>query len=257
MAEPIKMEFAVQMTCQSCVEAVRKSLSSVEGVQIVDINLENEHVVVESSLSSAKVKELIEQTGRPAVLKGMGSLFADTSESSGGQTTAAVAILEAGSDLIKGVARFVQKNNSTCIIEGTVDGLNPGKHALCIHECGDISQGCQSCGDVFLGLSQKLSEKPAGELGDIIATETGRTEFRIETGQVKVWDIIGRSMLVHSLDTSQVHRNTPNDNRLVCGIIARSAGIFQNTKKICSCDGVTIWDERNKPVAGAGRQSKV
>lgn len=31
--------------------------------------------------------------------------------------------------------------------------------------------------------------------------------------------------------------------RLMCGIIARSAGLFQNTKKVCTCDGVTIWDE--------------
>lgn len=32
--------------------------------------------------------------------------------------------------------------------------------------------------------------------------------------------------------------------RLACGIIARSSSLFQNTKKICACDGLTIWDER-------------
>lgn len=31
--------------------------------------------------------------------------------------------------------------------------------------------------------------------------------------------------------------------RLLCGIIARSAGLFQNTKKVCTCDGVTLWEE--------------
>ena len=41
---------------------------------------------------------------------------------------------------------------------------------------------------------------------------------------------------------------------LACGIIARSAGLGENLKKICACDGVTIWDERNKPLAGPGRQ---
>lgn len=41
--------------------------------------------------------------------------------------------------------------------------------------------------------------------------------------------------------------------RLACGIIARSAGIFQNFKRICACDGVTIWDEREKPLAGGSR----
>lgn len=28
-----------------------------------------------------------------------------------------------------------------------------------------------------------------------------------------------------------------------CAIIARSAGIFQNKKKFCTCDGVSQWDE--------------
>lgn len=44
--------------------------------------------------------------------------------------------------------------------------------------------------------------------------------------------------------------------RLVCGIIARSAGLFENTKKICACDGVTQWDERDVPIAGSERQQK-
>ena len=44
---------------------------------------------------------------------------------------------------------------------------------------------------------------------------------------------------------------------LSCGIIARSAGIFENAKRICACDGVTLWDERNKPLVGPGRQNKL
>lgn len=44
--------------------------------------------------------------------------------------------------------------------------------------------------------------------------------------------------------------------RIVCGIIARSSGLFENNKKICACDGVTLWEERNVPLAGPGRQEK-
>ena len=29
-----------------------------------------------------------------------------------------------------------------------------------------------------------------------------------------------------------------------CGIIARSAGLFQNKKTVCTCSGKTIWEER-------------
>ncbi len=32
--------------------------------------------------------------------------------------------------------------------------------------------------------------------------------------------------------------------RLACGVIARSAGLFENMKKICSCSGKTLWEER-------------
>lgn len=42
--------------------------------------------------------------------------------------------------------------------------------------------------------------------------------------------------------------------RLACGIIARSSGLFQNPKQICTCDGLTIWEERGRPIAGEGRK---
>ena len=41
--------------------------------------------------------------------------------------------------------------------------------------------------------------------------------------------------------------------RLACGIIARSAGLFENSKKICACDGLTLWDEKNAPLSGSKR----
>ena len=44
----------------------------------------------------------------------------------------------------QGVIRMVQTDDvsSTCVIEGTVDGLSPGLHRLAIHQYGDISEGC-------------------------------------------------------------------------------------------------------------------
>ena len=36
-----------------------------------------------------------------------------------------------------------------CVIEGTVDGLEPGEHGLAVHETGDISQGCHTVGDHY------------------------------------------------------------------------------------------------------------
>ena len=59
---------------------------------------------------------------------------------------AAVAMLGSASvcgfGTVKGVIRFLQTDENTCLVEGTLDGLTPGLHGLHVHECGDISQGC-------------------------------------------------------------------------------------------------------------------
>ncbi|KAL1450817.1 hypothetical protein WDU94_003136 [Cyamophila willieti] len=56
--------------------------------------------------------------------------------------------------------------------------------------------------------------------------------------------IIGRSIVIED-DASK---------KLACAVIARSAGVSENKKSICACDGVTIWEERDRPLAGPGRR---
>ncbi|PNI93549.1 CCS isoform 3 [Pan troglodytes] len=135
------LEFAVQMTCQSCVDAVRKSLQGVAGVPDVEVHLEDQMVLVHTTLPSQEVQALLEGTGRQAVLKGMGS----------GQLQnlgAAVAIL-GGSGTVQGVVRFLQLTPERCLIEGTIDGLEPGLHGLHVHQYGDLTNNCNSCGNHF------------------------------------------------------------------------------------------------------------
>lgn len=50
---------------------------------------------------------------------------------------------EKGVGCIQGVIRFVQTTPDCCVVEGTVDGLTPGQHAVCVHENGDLSEGCE------------------------------------------------------------------------------------------------------------------
>lgn len=127
-----KIEFAVQMTCDSCVEAVKKSLENVEGVKSFDVDLKKGSVVVDSNLAVIDVQRKLESTGRKVVIKGQaGSL-------------AAVSILEACSSNVQGVVRFIQADPDTCVIDGTIDGLKPGAHQISIHECGDLSKGFYS-----------------------------------------------------------------------------------------------------------------
>lgn len=82
-----------------------------------------------------------------------------------------------------------------------------------------------------------------GHIGTVKASNDGRADFRLEDQVIKLSDVIGRSFVLSE--------NTENETGkgLVCGIIARSAGLFQNPKKICACDGVTLWDEVSKPKA--------
>jgi len=69
-----QIEFTVQMTCQKCVNKIRESLRNVKGIESVDISLDKETVIVETSLASAEVQQKIESTGRRAVLKGYGGV---------------------------------------------------------------------------------------------------------------------------------------------------------------------------------------
>ncbi|XP_034713156.1 copper chaperone for superoxide dismutase-like isoform X2 [Etheostoma cragini] len=252
----LPLEFAVQMTCESCAVKVRAALEGKPGVTSVSIDVGKEQVLVESSLTSAEVQALIETTGRRAVLKGIGGLEQDLGS--------AVAML-AGVGKIQGVVRFLQLSEERCLIDGTIDGLEPGPHGLHVHTLGDLTLGCLSCGEHYNPFGRQHggpgdSERHVGDLGNIVAGPDGRASFRQEDRQLKVWDVIGRSLVVDAAEDDMGRGNHPLSNqtgnsgeRLACGIIARSAGLFQNPKQICACDGVTLWEERDRPIAGKGR----
>lgn len=185
----------------------------------------------------------------------------------------AVAIVSGTANKIRGVVRFSSTTDDQqmngCVVDGVLDGLTPGLHGIHIHECGDISKGCESLGKHYNPRNARhgspdndIDERHAGDLGNITADLTGRAKFRFTDKVINVGDIIGRSIVVTEHaddfglgndDNSLIDGNS--GNRLACGIIARSAGIFQNFKKICACDGVTLWDERDKPLAGGDRSN--
>ncbi|KAK9874029.1 hypothetical protein WA026_002383 [Henosepilachna vigintioctopunctata] len=219
-----KVEFAVNMNGKNCVKAVERSLESPH-IQIVNIDLEKNSVVVESSLPTIELLQKLEESGRKVVVKGLGG------------SAAGVALLETGKPDVRGVIRFVQLQNS-CIIDGTIDGLEAGNYQVSIHENGDISRGCDSCGETFN--PNGLEGKPYGDLGPIKAEMNGRSTFRFENKIVKLPELIGRSLVI-----SQPSKN--GEKRISCGIIARSAGLFENPKTICACSGTSIWDETEDP----------
>lgn len=223
----------------------------------MSVDVGKEEVLVETVLTATEVQELIESTGRRAVLKGIGGFKqADLG--------AAVAML-AGAGPVQGVVRFLQLSEERCLVDGTIDGLEPGPHGLHVHTLGDLTRDCLSCGEHYNPLGRQHggpedSERHVGDLGNIVAGPEGRASFRLEDHQLKVLDVIGRSLVVDAGEDDlgrgghALSRHTGNSGqRLACGIIARSAGLFQNSKQFCACDGVTLWEERERSLAGKGR----
>jgi len=258
------LEFNVNMTCGKCEKKVSASLESA-GVRDYFIDVPSQKVLVTSSKTSDELREVIESTGKIAVLTGSG----------GGKVRgAAVAMLGIDGNFLtdgpKGVVRLTQLDNDKCVVEGTVDGLSPGQHGLAIHETGDTSQGCHSLGGHYNPRGVRHgspkngeTERHVGDLGNISAGDDGRARFRIVDSVIKVWDVIGRSLVVSTnqddLGLGGDATSLTNGNcgpGLACGVIARAAAVGQNNKKICACDGVTIWDERDKPLTGSGRRQQ-
>lgn len=235
----LQIEFAVQLNGQNPDTEI---LNALKEVGSVEINKKLGSLIVETEKTPwNEIQSKIESTGRRAVLTGFG-----------GQSC--VSIIDTGKSALKGVVRIcavssekiedhnsvIQNfdHNSGSVIDGVIDGLEANqKYRFNIHECGDLSQGCLSVGNVF---------KPSEAEAKIIESDdSGRLSFRILDKFLNIPDLIGRSVVISKAD---------NDERLACGIIARSAGIFENSKKICACDGVTIWNERDRPLAGKGRR---
>lgn len=221
-----QIEFAVQLNGANATDEINEAL---KGVGSVEINKTLGNVIVETeSTPWNEIQSKIEATGRRAVLTGFG-----------GQSC--VSIIDTGKCALKGVVRICNMSKEGgSVIDGVVDGLEANKKYLFnIHECGDLSQGCQSVGDIFepSGMEKKVIE----------ADDNGRLSFRILDKFLNVPDLIGRSVVISKAES---------DERLGCGIIARSAGIFENSKKICACDGVTIWNERDRPLVGKGRREE-
>ncbi|XP_076321005.1 copper transport protein ATOX1-like [Tachypleus tridentatus] len=57
-------EFEVEMSSQECVDAIKKALEGLEGVNKVDIELEKKIVLIDSTLSSDELLEALKKTGK-------------------------------------------------------------------------------------------------------------------------------------------------------------------------------------------------
>ncbi|KXS19519.1 Cu,Zn superoxide dismutase-like protein [Gonapodya prolifera JEL478] len=239
LSKPLPLEFGVELKCQNCVNSVQAALQSeLSAKHIVDLtfSIPDQRVTLSSSLPPSRLVQLIRSSGRSAVLRGSGGV-------PGSPTFlgAAVCIFEIfkgargwAQHNNRGLARLMQVDDTTCAIDVSLDGF-PASTVLevRVHESGDISGGASTTGE------------PIHILGAVTTDEDGRADLVAEVGSFSVWDVIGRSLVVADKVAEESGRAAPED--AVCGVIARSAGLFENTKKVCSCSGMTLWEESREP----------
>ncbi len=209
------------------------------GITKVEANLHNQLVYVEGTAAPSAIASVIQSTGRDAVLRG-----------SGNSNGAGVCILETHAtsvpDPVRGLARMVQVSPTLTLIDLTIRGLPPGQYEATIRARGDISQGAASTGGIWAAAEASVgpSDPPRGYLGSVNVGQDGKGSTFLDKA-VAMWEIIGRSMVISKSKDGPFGRE---DTNVMVGVIARSAGVWENDKTVCSCSGKTVWQERKEQI---------
>lgn len=220
-------EFMVDMKCEGCVKSVKNKLQTVDGVKNVDVDLANQLVRVLGTSPVKNMTEALEQTGRKARLIGQG--VPD-------DFLVSAAVSEFKGPVIFGVARLAQVNMELARIEANFSGLPPGKHGWSINEFGDLTRGAASTGKLFNPTNDE--KEPLGDLGTLDVDEKGEAFFSGVKEKLRIVDLIGRAIVVYGTEDK-------SDEGIAAAVVARSAGVGENYKKLCTCDGTTIWEATN------------
>lgn len=139
---------------------------------------------------------------------------------------------------------MVQVSPNLTLVDLTIRGLSPGKYWATVRETGDISRGAESTGGIWEALKSKLEgpKTPRGILGTVDVGKDGTGSVFLDR-PVQIWEMIGRSMVVSKQSEGKFQKEDPDT---VVGVIARSAGVWDNDKTVCSCSGKNIWEERKE-----------
>ncbi|KAL9258695.1 Copper chaperone for superoxide dismutase, chloroplastic/cytosolic-like protein [Drosera capensis] len=222
-------EFMVDMKRDGCVKSVKNKLEAIEGVKRVEVDLSNQVVRILGTTSVKFLADALDQTGRKAPLIGQGVPE---------DFLVSAAVAEFKGPNIFGVVRVAQVNMELARIEANFSGLSPGKHGWSINNYGDLTRGAASTGKVYNPTSVGNETEPLGDLGTLDADEKGEAFFSGTKQSLQVVDIIGRAIAVYGTEDK-------SDSGVAAAVIARSAGVGENYKKLCTCDGMTIWDATN------------
>ncbi|KIW08018.1 uncharacterized protein PV09_00963 [Verruconis gallopava] len=227
---PFQTTFAVPLTCESCVKDVSKSLYALPGIVNVTGDVSSGLVHITGTAAPSSIVSAIQSTGRDAILRG-----------SGRPDSAAVCILEthtSRSDVgekVRGLVRMVQVADELTIFDVAIRGLSEGTYDATIRNNGNISYGAESTGSIW-----DAEGKGRGVLGTLSINKGGVGSVFLDK-PVAIWELIGRSIVVAKQGKITFNKEDPDE---LVGVIARSAGVWENDKTVCSCSGKTVWEER-------------
>jgi len=258
------------MHCDGCAKSVSDALFKLPGITKVEPNVKDQLVAIEGTAPPSAIVEAIQETGKDAILRGSGSSngaavsILETFHDDGTQGPSSVRVPSSilGGDaipnrMVRGLARMVQVNDTTTLVDLTIHGIAPGLYRATIREYGDLKDGAESTGPVWSGLSTALTEEtkklvPRGNLGTVEIGPNGRGSVFL-SHPFQIWEAIGHALAVSPLGQGNGGDDglgvLKNDKDTVVGVIARSAGMWDNDKTVCSCTGKTLWEERKDETA--------
>lgn len=200
---------------------------------------------MKGSTAPSKIVEAIQSTGRDAIIRGTGK-----------PNSAAVSILESFAPTdkpapVKGLARFVAIDSKHVLIDLTMSGVDKGTYYPTIRASGNLTEGAISTGKALYTLppieaKDKDTQSSLSSCGccscggDKKDTKSSCCAYKASEFvklALNISDVIGRSFVI----SKDANKTFPDS---LCGVIARSAGAWENDKYVCSCTGKTIWQER-------------
>ena len=140
---------------------------------------------------------------------------------------------------------MVQVAPNLTVIDLAIRGLAPGTYWATVRQTGDISNGAISTGGIWKDSAEGAS-KSRGVFGTVQVGQDGIGSVFLDR-PIKIWEMIGRGMIVSRQHDGEGMFDRNDEDTLV-GVIARSAGVWDNDKTVCSCSGKTLWEERKDEV---------
>jgi len=143
---------------------------------------------------------------------------------------------------------MVQVAPGQSIFDISLRGVAEGTYSATIRAAGDISRGVDSVGGVWEeSVDQTINGGGAraegrGILDTLTVGKSGIGSVFVDK-PLEIWEVIGRSIVI-----AKASESGGNDPDTLVGVIARSAGVWDNEKTVCSCTGKTVWEERKEQV---------